>query len=501
VVVFVVVVAAAGGVGYAAFELNQIHRVHVKDLAPTTGPSVVTVGGKKVKVEPGSFTVLLIGSDARSGATKSGADVGNATTNAENLSDSIILVRVSPRTDKIALLSIPRDLWVSVPGIGMAKINAAYSGGDPSRLIEVIQHDLGIPVNHFASVSFDSFEQIADAIGGVEQYFPTPAVDALSDLNIPKAGCTLLKGPTALAFVRSRHYQYIEPGQEPAEQQLPESDLARIQRQQAFIKNAIAKIKREGILSHPSMLVSLIPSITKNLTVDQTFSDSGLISLAEDFSHIDANSIPNTTYPVQNITVGTVQALSGLPSADAAVIAQFESVGTVATKTPTTAKKKSTTPTTTMTTVPHGRISVEVENGSGTADQATAAGNALQAAGYNVSTLSDAQNFRHVDNLIRYGPAGEAAAKTLQRSLAGGANLSPASSLNGTNLVLVTGSKYNGVTTTTSPSTSTTIPVPSSTGTIYGSTATIQADSSSFYDGVYIPPGREPGQKVETCGN
>jgi LCP family protein required for cell wall assembly len=386
-VVFVLVVAAAGGVGYATFQLNQIHRVHVKDLkAPTPNITVVGPKGKRVVVHSSSppFTVLLIGSDSRAGAVHSGLDVGSTATNPESLGDSIILARVAPATHQVALLSIPRDLWVSIPGLGMGKINSAFSATDPSRLVEVVNDDLGIPVNHFAEVSFDSFEQIADAIGGVEQYFPTPAVDTYSDLDVAKAGCVLLKGPQALAFVRSRHYRYIEPGQASVEQVLPESDLARIQRQQAFIKNAVIKIKREGVLTSPVRLAKLVSSITKNLTVDQTFSDHQLISLAEDFTQIDASAIPNSTYPVKNETIDGVDALSGIPSADAAAVARFEAIGVP--------KAKKTSPAPTKK-------------------------------------------------------------------------------------------------------------VPPATGTIYGSSATVEADSSSFYHGVYIPPGREPNQVVQTCGD
>lgn len=403
--VLVLLAGAATAYGYVRYELKQVQRITVHNLDPTSDTVVVhgPHGSKHtVKLNTPPFTVLLIGSDSRAEAKHSGLDVGSTSTNGENLSDSIILVRVAPATKQLALLSIPRDLWVNVPGVGMSKINAAFSGGDPSRLIDVIEKQLHIPVNHYAGVGFDSFEQIADAIGGVEQYFPTPAYDPESDLRVNKAGCVLLKGAQALAFVRSRNYYYIEPGQAPALQVYPESDLGRIQRQQAFIKNAIHKIEHSGDLTNPAVLVSIIGSITKNLTVDNTFSDKELISLAEDFAHINPNSIPNLTYPVQNGTADGQDILTGIPSADAAVVAQFEAVG-----------------------VPHTK-------------PAKAAGKKAKAAGKRATT--------------------KAASST--------------------------------TTTTTTPA-----------STIYGSSQTIQPDSSSFYHGVYIPPGREPGQKVETCGN
>jgi len=532
VLVLALIVLGVGAYAYTQHALGQIHRTHVPGLAPTSSGGYIKIGNKRVKVPDKAsppFTVLLIGSDSRAGAAHSGLDVGNTTTNSENLGDSIILARVSPATHQLALLSIPRDLWVSIPGMGMGKINSAFSGGNPKRLIEVIEKDLGIPVNHFAEVDFDAFEQIASAIGGVKQYFPTPAFDPNSNLKVTKAGCVTLTGKQALAFVRSRDYYYIEPGQSAALQQEPESDLARIQRQQAFIKNAIDKIKRQGLLSDPLKLTSIISAVTKNLTVDSTFSNKQLLSLAESFRHLNANSIPNQTYPVQNYDGGGTDALTGIPSADAAVVAQFEAVGTVADhghKKPATKKhatKKTSGPTnrsapasTPSTTVPHASISVSVQNGNGLIHQASTAATALQAAGYTISGTGDAGSYSYPRNVIEYGPGGVGAARTLRASLAGGATLTPVSSLSGNDLELIVGNSWKGLgsgggssttssssssSSSSSTSSSTTVTVPPAAGTIYGSSTDVTPDSSSYVHGVYIPPGREPGQKVQTCGD
>jgi LCP family protein required for cell wall assembly len=304
---------------------------------------------------------------------------------------------VDPADHKLALLSIPRDLFVSIPGVGVAKINAAFSGNDPTRLVQVITDDLGIPINHYAAVNFYSFEQIANAIGGVEQFFPTPAYDIESDLSIPTAGCVNLKGAQALAFVRSRNYFFVRDG--VATLQLsPESDLGRIQRQQAFFKNAIKKVERTGDLVDPLVLTRLISAVTKNLSVDTRFSNTELIALAKAFSTVDANAIPNLTYPVVNSGAG----LERVPAADAAAVAEFENLGVTPKPTPTT------TPTL---------------------------------------------------------PGGSSPATTAP---------------------------------TTAPSTTTTLP---KFGTPYSSGTEIVPTASSFYNGVYIPPGRIPGQAVSTCGD
>jgi LCP family protein required for cell wall assembly len=273
--VFAVLAGATTVVGYASYEIGSISRVVAPGLSRIVPDP--NVRGSSRTSPP--FTMLIVGSDTRSLKGPIGVAVGNTTTNPEDLSDSIILVRVDPGQHRLALLSIPRDLYVAVPGLGTTKINSAFAGNDPGRLITVIRDDLGIPVNHFAEVNFYTFEQIADAIGGVEQYFPTPAFDVESGLQIPKAGCIDLKGEQALGFVRSRNYFYVLDG-DASLQLSPESDLGRIQRQQAFVKNAIAKVGRSHALTDPLTLTRLVSAVTKNLTLDNTFSDRKIIDLA-----------------------------------------------------------------------------------------------------------------------------------------------------------------------------------------------------------------------------
>ena len=85
------------------------------------------------------------------------------------------------------MLSIPRDLWGNIPGQGQNRINSAFDTG-ANLLVQTIQADLGIPVNHYVEVNFDTFRDISNAVGGVNFYFPTPAKDAYSLLNITQAG-------------------------------------------------------------------------------------------------------------------------------------------------------------------------------------------------------------------------------------------------------------------------------------------------------------------------
>jgi LCP family protein required for cell wall assembly len=276
-----------GGSAYAYlhWRLGQVKRVSVGGLA-AQGSSVAP------------FTLLVIGSDTRSLGGGGGSQFGSSSQVSGQRSDSIILVRVVPKTRALALLSIPRDTLEPVPGFGITRVNAAFNSGNPSLLVAVLRQDFGIGVNHVVEFNFDTFRQVADAVGGVEQWFPTPAKDAYSLLEVPSAGCHNLSGDQALAFVRSREYQYELNGQWHY-QLYPESDLARIQRQQAFVRDLVHKARRVA----PTNLLelnSIIAGITRNLTLDKGFSDSLLLSLAADFRNGNLASIPSYTFPTVN---------------------------------------------------------------------------------------------------------------------------------------------------------------------------------------------------------
>ena len=234
VVVLVLLLLGASGFGYVEWRFGQVHRIHVDGLEPPgQGPQ-----SPPAPAGP-PLTVLLVGSDTRDLGQGDKAAYGSNEQVTGQRSDTIVLVRVVPATSSIAILSVPRDLLVPVPGMGTTRINAAFSSG-PDLLVKTIEQGLGIAVNHFAVVNFATFTQIASAIGGIYVYFPTPARDLYSGLSVPHAGCVLLKGSQALGFVRSREYQYYLDGSWQY-QLVPESDLARIQRQQAFIKLALKK--------------------------------------------------------------------------------------------------------------------------------------------------------------------------------------------------------------------------------------------------------------------
>jgi LCP family protein required for cell wall assembly len=310
VLVAVCLVGTASAFGYIQWRLNQIHRERISSLDKGASGS----GGAP-------FTVLIVGSDSRA-ALSDANDFGGTANVGGQRSDTIILARVVPASRQIMLMSIPRDLWVNIPGMGQNRINTAFDTS-ANLLVETIEQDLGIPINHYIEVNFDTFRDISNAVGGVSFYFPTPAKDAYSGLDIPQAGCYSLSGDSALGFVRSRHYEYYLNGYWRYE---GESDLARIQRQQAFIKKLVKKAENE--FTNPIALNSVIAGVTKNLTVDSGFSNSLIIELARDFRSLDASAIPTLTLPNYPFTTSGGAEVLGVHQPQAAqTIASFNSFG------------------------------------------------------------------------------------------------------------------------------------------------------------------------------
>jgi LCP family protein required for cell wall assembly len=478
VMVALTIIGAASAYGYVNWRFGQIHTKHLSAL--TTPHGTAASGGTS---KP--FTLLVVGSDSRAAIAAGGdnAQFGGTADVGGQRSDTIILVRVVPKTKQLMMLSIPRDLWGPIPGQGSNRINTAFDTG-ANLLIQTIQQDLHVPVNHYVELNFDTFRDISNAVGGISFYFPTPAKDAYSNLSIPAAGCYSLKGDQALAFVRSRHYEYYQNGYWQFE---AASDLARIQRQQSFIKKMIKKA--EGEYTNPFALNDIIGGITKNLTVDSGFSPSLMLTVAKDFRSMDTTTIPNLTLPTYGYTTSGGAEVLGLQEPQATqVLAAFNAFGA-----PAPAPAKTTPPTSTNTlppvTVAPSRVSIEVANGTGTAGQAGQMTQVLAGLGYRAS-LASSPGYGHPTTVVRYAPDSLTAAQQVAAQIPGGATLVVAPDLTATayNLEIVTGSSF------TPPATSAASGSTSSSSTSATSTTLPGTNSET-----YVLPGATAGQPIPPC--
>jgi LCP family protein required for cell wall assembly len=135
--------------------------------------------------------------------------------------DSMILASIDPVSMTASMLSIPRDLWVAIPGYGENRINTAnyngdrdkYPGGGPALAKKTVQYNLGVPVHYYVLMNFDGFEKLIDTIGGIDidvetpihdERYPVPNSSDYMTIDIP-AGRQHMDGATALKYARSRH--------------------------------------------------------------------------------------------------------------------------------------------------------------------------------------------------------------------------------------------------------------------------------------------------------
>ena len=282
VLVSLAIVAVGTGYVYVQYRFNQVTKVTVKHL------KVAPVGAP--------FNVLMIGSDSRTGFSSTDQQAyGNTSTAGGQRSDVIKIAHVVPATGQVSVLSIPRDTVVTVAGdtsqIGQYnRINATYNDG-PDQLVQTIEANFGIPIEHVVQLNFVGFRGAVDAIGGVQLDFPVPAKDDYTGLDITTAGCQHLNGGYALAVARSRHYQYYANGYWQYD---GTSDFGRIQRQNAFLKALINQAEKQY---NPLTLNAFIGSVVQGVTIDSTFTVGELVSLAQQFRHFASTSLATTTLP------------------------------------------------------------------------------------------------------------------------------------------------------------------------------------------------------------
>jgi LCP family protein required for cell wall assembly len=209
---------------------------------------------------------LVVGSDSRAGADPTAPDFGGIGTEADvsgQRSDTLMVLRHDLRTDELALLSIPRDLWVEIPGRGNDRVNSAYRDG-AATVIETIDRNLGLPIHHYLEVDFNGFKAIVDAIGGVEMCFDVPTRDLNTGLNIVAPGCVVLDGVQALAYARSRYYEELRDGEW---QRDGTADLGRIARQQRFVERALSGAVA-AVLADPFRVGDVARAATDAVLVD-----------------------------------------------------------------------------------------------------------------------------------------------------------------------------------------------------------------------------------------
>ncbi len=288
----VIVLIAGAAAGYGWYLNHEIHRIDLKNLtsAPVKG------------ADAGTENILMIGSTDRCALKVQNPAYGLCSLGVNCVNcDVVMILHLNPANDSLSILSIPRDLFVpNARSDGANKIDAALYQG-PDQLINAIEEDFGIPIQHFVELNFDSFINVVNALGGIKMYFPEPVFDAYSGLNVQTTGCIALNGTQALQVVRARHLQYKGPGVTTTDPnywpQEAQSDIARIRRDHEFLRVLASAVKAKG-LSNPITDQQLVAGVVSQLTVDSGFSASDMISLVLGFHDVNVNSAPQLTVPV-----------------------------------------------------------------------------------------------------------------------------------------------------------------------------------------------------------
>jgi LCP family protein required for cell wall assembly len=254
---------------------------------------------------------LLTGSD--NGACTEPGDptaggIGDRTALGER-SDTIMLVRLDPRTGRAAILSFPRDLWVDIAGTTRKnRINSAFERTDPSRLVRTIDENFGIPVDHYVNVDFCAFKEIVTAVDGVKVPFAYPTRDRKTGLNVPQAGCATLDGDQALAYVRSRAgYSYYDPAT-GAWRQDPTGDIGRIGRQQDFLRRAMQRALDRGG-SSLRVANDLLSTALRNVITDDQLTPRQLLEVAQAMRDLDTGGVATWTIESSQRRIGQMAVL------------------------------------------------------------------------------------------------------------------------------------------------------------------------------------------------
>jgi LCP family protein required for cell wall assembly len=179
----------------------------------------------------------------------------------KDLADAILLISLKPSVKRVAMISLPRDLYVEMPGRGMHRLNAAHAFGGPSYLMKRVEEVAGEPVHAYARIDFRAFREVIDALGGIDVYVYRPFHDYLFNDSFQQ-GWQHMNGERALRYSRYR-YVMSSPegnvfGRELRQQQVLEA-----------VREKIAKLPPQEVLKLVKVARAVGNHTDTNLTATQ----------------------------------------------------------------------------------------------------------------------------------------------------------------------------------------------------------------------------------------
>jgi LCP family protein required for cell wall assembly len=410
-----VLLFSGGGWAFQDYVLGSVRRVNAFEglkNRPDSGPE-------------GSMNILLAGVDRRDGLTDQQIrDLHLGKVGGER-SDTMMLVHISSKHDKITVVSLPRDSLVTIPshrsngnegtrgtqvGERQGKLNWAYMYGGPTLAVQTVERATGVHVDHYLEINFLGFIKVVDALGGVTVCTNQPIDDSKSGLRLP-AGKSTVDGKTALAYSRAR---YTLTGG---------SDLGRIDRQQQFMSAVAHKA-----LSDPTRYPAVLSAALSTIRADKELSKGTLTSLATQMKGMSTDGIAFTTVPLADpdhlVPLGGVQQSTVLWDERAAgrlfdQIQRDKPIVEPPKPAPSASSTASASPSKPagLTVAPHD-IDVRVINGVGTPGLAARAAGDLRDAGFGATVVPGSRRGAG-STVIQYGPGRADSARTLKAALPG----------------------------------------------------------------------------------
>ncbi len=260
---------------------GQVHRV---DANP---------GGIR-PAESKGYDYVLVGSDSREGLTaeqQKQLNTGSAKDASGKRTDSIIVVHVPAGDGKPALISLPRDSYLPIPGHGKNKLNAAYSLGGPKLLVATIEAVTNVRIDGYVEIGFGGFASVVDSLGGVDICVARDMNDPRAGINL-KAGCQTLDGPNALGYVRARYSD-------------PLADIGRVQRQRLFLGAIMHKAVSPSTALIPWRYYEFATAAGAGLTVGQDTSLRDATRVLQAMRAVSSGQGLSLTVPISNPALRT----------------------------------------------------------------------------------------------------------------------------------------------------------------------------------------------------
>lgn len=224
---------------------------------------------------PGT-NILLLGSDAySSGSAPDPTFIGQR-------SDLMMVAHIPDDHSKgVQVLSLPRDLWVSIEGHGKAKLNAALSYGGVELAVDTVSDLIAAQIDHVMVIDFEGFRSITDALGGVDVMVYEEFTNGSEAFPV---GINHLDGDRALNFVRARY-------------PFPTGDFQRMRNQQSLVKAVISKFASAGTLANPLKITRVVRGFSPYVTIDEGLNARGAVSLLAGLRGIRASEYRFATIP------------------------------------------------------------------------------------------------------------------------------------------------------------------------------------------------------------